>query len=169
MNNKTHLLTAIAALLLTFSATGCDIKFNNNNTHVDYVPSPVNLLLPHKMKAHGFSQIRKNREIVDLYITAIDAFNDGTKAFGDFRFELYELDTHAIGPDKKGKLVDRWEVVGLDNPELNATYWDSMTTSYKFVRQTPRKLKANKYILEGCFKSRFSSKIFFNAIIEVEK
>ena len=169
MNYKTHLKTSAIALLLLFASAGCDIKFNNNDTHVDNVPRPINLIIKKKMKAHGFTQIQKNRRDIDLYIKAIDAFQDGTKAFGDFRFELYELDTHAIGSDKKGKLVDRWECVGLDDPKLNATHWDRTTSSYHFKLQTPRKLKADKYILSGCFKSRFSSKIFFTAIIDVEK
>ncbi len=126
------------------------------------VPAPVNLLLPQSVHIHPFTRTRTfdaqgGIRGIEVLVAPQDAFGDPTKAFGDFRIELYEYTPQ--GPRNRGPLRARWEVSVLD-PEANRVHWDS-SLAYKFRLRWNQPLPVGKrYILAVTFDSPFTDRLF---------
>jgi hypothetical protein len=129
------------------------------------VPAPVNLTLPKTVNIHEFTTTRKFDESggipgIDARVEALDAFGDTTKAFGDFRFELYKFKPNA--PDPKGLRLGVWEEKLLE-PGANRTHWDESTRTYEFKLKCDQGCSlgvGDKYVLVVTFSSPFSDRLF---------
>lgn len=163
MKNTINYTLAFAMITAALLATGCEIKpINHGHYQTEYVPRPISLLLPKQVKFHGFTQISKDQKTIEAYLSALDSYNDNNKAFGSFRFELYQY--NAFAPGKKGKQLAQWEFVGLQDPKLNALHWDSISQSYKFsMKGGP--FTASKYVLHAVFSSKFSKRLTCDKIL----
>ena len=60
---------------------------------------------------------------------AFDRFDDSTKAFGVFRFELYAYRAHE--PDPRGRRIHVWRA-DLSDPQVNLAHWDTISRTYQF-------------------------------------
>jgi len=98
--------TWAAALVMIFSA-GCNGgKFGFGSSGDSRVatrpepadvklPAPLHLLLPRAISIHPFTGTRTFDKAgrvkgIDVRVEALDAYGDSTKAFGKFRFALYQ-------------------------------------------------------------------------------
>jgi len=126
------------------------------------VPAPIDLLLPKTIRIHPFTQTRVFDEAggikgVDVRIEAVDAYGDATKAFGDFRFEMYDFVTNSLDP--KGKRIATWNESLLE-PKRNLLHWDKITRTYEFKLQWDRPIPVGKrYVLVAVFSSPFTRRI----------
>ena len=80
------------------------------------VKPPLSLMLPHTVRIHPFTGVRTldgNVRGLEVRIEALDAFEDATKAFGSFHFELFHF--RPFSPEHKGELIESWEI-DLMNP-----------------------------------------------------
>jgi hypothetical protein len=136
------------------------------------VPAPINLTLPKTVKIHEFTTTRTFDELggipgIDARVEALDAFGDTTKAFGDFRFELFKFKPNA--PDPKGLRLGVWEEKLLD-PKVNRTHWDEINRAYQFKLKCDKDCGlgvGDKYVLVVTFSSPFSNRLFSNPKIFV--
>jgi hypothetical protein len=128
------------------------------------VPEPIHLLLPQRIRIHPFTEARTFDESggvrgVEVRIEALDAYGDATKAFGQFRFELYRFRPQS--PDPKGPRVVAWPAIDLVDPEANAIHWDSVTRTYEFRLQWGRSIPVDyKFVLVAVFDSPFTERMF---------
>jgi hypothetical protein len=128
---------------------------------VQPVPEPVNLLLPTSIRIHPFTG-RTFAEAggisgIDVRIEALDYFGDPTKAFGDFRFELYDFIANRLDP--KGNRVGVWDVPLLE-PSANMLHWDKITRLYVFKLQWPEPIPVGKrVVLVATFDSPFTTRL----------
>jgi hypothetical protein len=126
------------------------------------VPYPIILTLPKEIAIHPFTGIRVFDEAggikgVDVRIQAFDASGDSTKAFGDFRFELYAFRANSLDP--RGARLATWEVPVAD-PKTNALHWDSITRAYKFKLQWEQPIPVGQqYVLAAVFSSAFTERL----------
>jgi len=126
------------------------------------VPAPIDLLLARTIRIHPFTQTRVLDEAggirgVDVRIEADDAYGDATKAFGDFRFEMYHFVTNSLDP--KGERIATWNVSLLD-PKQNLVHWDKITRTYEFKLQWDQPIPVGKrYVLVAVFSSPFTRRI----------
>jgi hypothetical protein len=134
------------------------------------VPSPVNLLLPHAIRIHPFTGLRgldasgKVRGL-EVRMEALDAYQDSTKAFGTFHFELYHF--KPFSGDRKGERIETWEV-DLMNPRENIIHWDPITRAYIFKLQLYRAVPAGqRLVLTASFDSPFNKERLFAAEHEI--
>lgn len=129
------------------------------------VKPPLSLMLPHTIRIHPFTALRALEPGVrglEVRIEALDAYQDTTKAFGTFRFELYAFKPYSSNP--KGALIESWEV-DLMNPRENVIRWDPITRSYVF------KLGLNESVLAGrrlVLTAAFESPYSFNRLFAPE-
>ncbi len=148
------------AAVLVAPAAGCRPKGWQEPKLKGEIPPPINLLLPKTMDIHPFTQtgtFDKGGSGLHARIQARDAYGDPTKAFGDFRFELYEF--RPLHQNHKGARLGRWEVK-LSQPEQNMKHWDRLTRSYKFkLRWDQRLPTGRRVILVAVFTSRFTPRI----------
>ncbi len=127
------------------------------------VPHPVDLLLPKQIRIHAFTAVRTfpeygNAQGIEARIEAIDAYEDNTKAFGEFRFELYSYKPIAL--DHKGELLDKW-TVDLMDPQVNMEHWDSITRTYIFKLQLTKEVKPNQsLVLRVVYQSPYTKRLF---------
>lgn len=123
----------------------------------DAVPYPVSLLLPTAIDIHSFTGTKTfedGTQGIEVHIVARDAYGDATKAFGDFRFELFTFRPNS--PDPKGRLVDHWSN-SLLKPEDNASHWWKVSRTYIFKLQSRQPLKAGQqYVLVAYFSSPYT-------------
>jgi len=125
------------------------------------VPYPVNLLLPKTISIHPFTGTRSFDETggikgIDVRIEAKDAYGDANKAFGTFRFELYEF--RPQNPDPKGRLVMTWEE-DLTQPEKNLLHWNvHRTYEFKLLWRRPIPV-GQKFVLRAVFSSPFTERL----------
>ncbi|RPI63047.1 MAG: hypothetical protein EHM48_03100, partial [Planctomycetaceae bacterium] len=92
------------------------------------VPYPVSLLLPKDIRIHSFTSTKAFDDAgaqkgIEVYVEARDAYGDTTKAFGDFRFELYAYRPQS--PDPKGRLIATW-TEPLQDPKVDALHWGNV-------------------------------------------
>lgn len=124
------------------------------------VPEPINLLLPKTLEIHPFTQtstFQDGSSGIHARIQARDAYGDPTKAFGDFRFDLYEFRPQNQG--KRGARLEQWNNK-LSLPEINLTHWDRHTRSYEFRLSSNHKLKpGSRLIFVATFSSHFTPRI----------
>lgn len=125
------------------------------------VPEPVNLMLPKSISIHPFTGMRDfgpggGLQGIDVRIEAKDAFGDANKAFGKFRFELYEF--RAQNPDPRGKLIYVWEEDLLD-PEKNLQHWNiHRTYEFKLLWERPIEV-GRQFVLRAIFSSPFTRQL----------
>jgi len=104
------ILLVVSVVVLPGFLNGCDwVRWSGGRSsdvteHVD-IPAPINALLPQKIEVHPFTRIgllsqRGDIHGIDLCVRAVDSYGDATKAFGKFRFELYQF--KPASPDPKG-------------------------------------------------------------------
>ena len=133
----------------------------------EQVPMPINLLLPREVRIHPFTGTRTFDEAeeirgVEVRIEAIDAYGDATKAFGDFRFELYKFRQHSADP--RGDRLAVWEESLLE-PEKNLLHWDNITRTYEFKLRWARPIPAGRrFVLVATFTSPFTQRLFAQRI-----
>jgi len=128
------------------------------------VPEPVNLLLPERINIHPFTVTRTFDQAggirgVDVRIEAFNAFQEATKAFGDFRFEIYSHKANSIEP--KDKICGVWEVTpSLLDPKENLRYWNRSQQMYEFKLQWDQPIPVGrKFVLVAVFTSPFTPRM----------
>ena len=148
------------AAVVVAPTAGCKPKGWQESGLKGEIPPPINLLLPKAVEIHPFTQtgtFDEGESGVHVRIQARDAYGDPTKAFGDFRFELYEFRPHH--QNHKGARLGRWEVK-LSQPKQNMTHWDRHTRSYEFKLGWDQNLPTGqRVILVAVFTSRFTPRI----------
>jgi len=125
------------------------------------VPSPIDLMLPKSIRIHPFTG-RMFDEAggvsgIDVRIEAIDHYGDATKAFGNYRFEIYRFVPNSLDP--KGKRLATWDEALLD-PKKNLLHWDKMTRMYVFKLQWDRPIPVGqRVVLLVTFDSPFTPRL----------
>ncbi len=143
------------------SLSGPSFKAGATTEQVE-IPAPINLLLPKSMRIHPFTRTRIFDETggikgVEVRVEAIDYYGDTTKAFGEFRFELYQYKPQS--PDPKGKRIAVWEVPLLE-PKMNLMHWDNITRTYEFKLQWDQPIAVGqKFVLVSYFSSPYSKRL----------
>ena len=129
-------------------------------THVEKIPSPINLLLPKTLEIHPFTQTGTFNDSpggIHARIQARDAFGDPTKAFGIMRFELYDFRTQNQEP--KGARLGQWEI-SIATPDRNLTHWNRHFRSYEFkLGSNAPLMTGQRYILKATFISPFTPRL----------
>jgi len=126
------------------------------------VPAPVNLLLPKGIRIHPFTATRSFDEAgtkgINVRIEVLDHFGDSAKAFGNFRFELYEYISG--GAKTKGRRINVW-VVELMDPKKNLLHWDSITRAYEFKLELEKTIPpGRRLVVVAVFSSPFTERLF---------
>jgi hypothetical protein len=134
-----------------------------SGTEHEDVPAPLHLLLPHEIRIHPFTGTRTFDEAggvrgLDVRVEAKDAYDDLTKAFGRFFFELYEFRTDS--PDPKGERLATWEEDLLD-PRDNLRHWGGMVARrYHFRLQWDQPIPVGrKFVLTVAFTSPWTDRL----------
>jgi hypothetical protein len=121
------------------------------------VKPPLSYMLPHEIRIHPFTGLRtldKDFRGLEVRMEAMDAYQDTTKAFGTFRFELYAFKPYSSNP--KGALIESWEV-DLMNSRENVIRWDPITRSYVFRLGLNESVPAGRrLVLTAAFESPYS-------------
>lgn len=126
------------------------------------VPPPLHLLLPAAIDIHPFTGTRTfdaegGVKGIEVRVTPRDAYGDATKAFGTFRFELYEF--HANRADPKGERRAFWDVSVMD-PKVNRVHWD-VSLTYKFRLEWDQAIPVGRrFVLVAIFSSPFTKRLF---------
>lgn len=168
MKIRRPLLLHVATLLLTgLWLAGCEGLGGPNPLGTPQpqqpVPPPVNYMLPKTIRIHPFTGTRAFDEGggirgIDARVEALDYFGDATKAFGDFRFELY--DYRINNPDPKGARRMVWEEK-LNDPKANRVHWDDVSRSYQFKLEWSEGVPVGqKFVLVAIFSSPFTERRF---------
>ena len=130
------------------------------------VPYPVSLLLPKEIRIHSFTGTKvfeDGQKGIEVHVEARDSYGDPTKAFGDFRFELYVF--RAQNPDPKGRLIASWSEPLLD-PKVNALHWWNVSRTYVFKLQCDQPIAiGQQYVLLATFNSPYSDRKFAQRVI----
>ncbi len=151
----------IILVCAALAVTGCE-----NLSPGKPVPYPINLTLPHKIRVHSFTATKAfgpTQKGVEVHVEALDAYGDPTKAFGEFRFSLYEFKKQS--PDPKGKLINVWSQSVL-TPEKNAQHWSGVSHTYVFKLDCARELPGgHQFVVEAEFASPYTDRIFDSKVI----
>ena len=127
------------------------------------VPEPIDLLLPESINIHQFTGTRTFDEEggirgIDVRVEAFNAFREPTKAFGNFRFEIYTYKVN--NPNRRGKLWGIWHVASMLEAKKNLQYWNRTQQMYEFRLQWDRPIPVGrKFILVGIFTSPFTERL----------
>jgi hypothetical protein len=128
------------------------------------VPAPINLLLPRGISFQGFTggpralDAAGQAKGIEVHIAAKDSFGHATKAFGDFRFELYDFRPNATDP--KGQRLAVWEVSTSD-PRTNRDHWNEVHRTYEFRLGWDQTVPiSTKLVLVAVFSSPFTERLF---------
>ncbi len=127
------------------------------------IPSPVNLLLPQKIQIHPFTGTRtfdKEGGVkgIDVQVKALDAYEDSTKAFGQFRFELYAHDPSK--PSEKGEQLATW-TEDVIRPRKNLLHWNKINRTYEFKLRWDKPIPVGqRFVLDAVFTSPFTQRLF---------
>jgi len=66
---------------------------------------------------------------VEVTLRVVDVMNDPVKAWGTFRFELFER--RPASGDPRGERLQNWaKTIGIVDDQVN--YWDRVTQTYRF-------------------------------------
>jgi hypothetical protein len=124
------------------------------------VPPPIDLLLPKTLEIHSFTQtetFESRQGGIRARVKARDSYGDGTKAFGRFRFALYQCLPQK--QNKRGVKLADWEI-DVSQPEQNLVYWDRHTGAYEFKLGWDQRIQAGqRLILEAVFQSEFTPRL----------
>ena len=171
---STLLVVSVVCTLGFF--TGCDwVRWSSRGTSNTAdrikIPPPINALLPQRIEVHPFTRIgvlseRGDIHGIDLCIRAVDSYGDATKAFGKFRFELYQFKPGS--PDPKGALLAVWNE-NIETLKENRRYWDNISRTYRFKLAWDREtLPSEKFVIVVIFQSRYSDRLFAQRVISAE-
>lgn len=158
--------TAALACLLLAVPTGCNegLTFGTKGPQPappQAVPEPIDLLLPAAIRIHPFTG-RTFDEAggirgVDVHIEAMDGYGDATKAFGEFRFEMYRFVSNSTDP--KGSQIATWSESLLE-PKKNLLHWNKITRTYEFKLQWDRPIPVGqRFVLMAVFNSPFTERM----------
>ena len=154
-------MRARLTILLLAAAGGCVPNLGPQPGAVP-VPAPINLQLPARIALHPFTGTRVFSEAggitgVDVRIEARDHWDDATKAFGQFRFELYHF--RATSADPRGDRVAVWNVDVLD-PQANRRHWNNISKTYQFKLGWNEPIPIGQhFVLEAFFQSPFGPRL----------
>ncbi|MFP3938519.1 MAG: hypothetical protein ACLFVW_09280 [Phycisphaerae bacterium] len=153
----------LAAILLSPGCDGTPSPSEVQPADGEPVPYPVSLLLPKDIRIHPFTGTRTFDEAggvkgVEVRVEAIDHYGDSSKAFGDFRFELYTYRPN--NPDPKDRRIAVWKVP-LSDAEQNIVHWDNITRTYKFKLHWDQAIPVGRrFVLVTVFNSPFTERLF---------
>jgi hypothetical protein len=151
-----YMLPALMCSLLAAACAGGCADATPPPGGIEIKP-PLSLMLPHTIRVHPFTGLRTLEAGVrglDVRMEALDAYEDTTKAFGTFRFELYEFKPYSS--NRKGALIESWEV-DLMNSRENVIRWDPITRSYRFKLGLNESVPAGRrLVLAVSFESPYS-------------
>lgn len=157
-------VVAVVCVLGCLALGGCGGAGRGGSSGISQqVPVPVNLTLPKQVRIHPFTTIRSfdeggQTQGLDVQIESLDSFGDSTRAFGEFRFELYTYKPNSADP--KGKRVAVWTQPLLD-PAVNAQHWDRIKRMYEFRLQWDQPIpEGRRYVLLTVFSSPFGPRLF---------
>ncbi|MFA6133888.1 MAG: hypothetical protein WC869_07745 [Phycisphaerae bacterium] len=140
----------------------------SNTPSLTPVPSPINLMLPQSLRIHPFTALRDLEDAngvrgLDVRIEALDAYGDTTRAYGDFRFELYTF--RNVSTDPKDVKIAAWDVPMLE-AKANLSHWNNITRAYEFKLQWTQPAKpGQKFVLVATFSSPFNQRIFAEYVV----
>jgi hypothetical protein len=127
------------------------------------VPQPISLMLPKSIAIHPFTGMRVFDDAggvkgIDVRIEAKDSYGDSTRAFGDYRFELYTFRPNSLDP--KDAQIATWEVP-LTDPKVNRLHWDNITRTYKFRLQWNQPIPVGQhFVIVVVFSSPLTERMF---------
>ena len=128
------------------------------------VPSPINLLLPRSINFQGWTGGPRALDSsgpargIEAHVAAKDSFGHAAKAFGDFRFELYEF--RANSTDPRGDRLAVWDVSASD-PRVNRDHWNEVHRVYEFRLGLDQPLPiGTRLVLVAVFSSPFTERLF---------
>ena len=155
----------LAACLLASAGCISAVDFKGGNASParhsgQEVPYPVSLQLPKTLQFHPFTQTASFGDSgwgVLVRLQALDHYGDTTKAYGDFRFDLYTY--KAYQTDHKGEKLATWESA-LSEGDVNQKHWKRHFSAYEFTLgglapMTP----GQKYVLVVTFTSSFKHRL----------
>lgn len=157
---------ACGLLAGTLLLGGCDNGTGLRATSqpaVRKVEPPLSLLLPREIRIHPFTGTRTFDEAggirgVDVRIEAVDAYGDTTKAFGNFRFELFTY--RPTSENNRGQLLATWDVSLMD-AQANLLHWDKITRTYKFKLQWDQPIPVGqRFVLVAVLASPYTERLF---------
>jgi hypothetical protein len=129
------------------------------------VPAPIDLTLPRTIAFQGFTGGPRGLDSaggskgIEVHIATKDSFGHATKAFGEFRFELYDF--HANATDPKGDRLAVWEVSTYD-ARANRDHWNEVHRMYEFRLGWDQSVPVgNKLVLVAVFSSPFTAERLF--------
>lgn len=151
-----HRLGGLVVILMLIPCAGCQPKAETQS-----VPYPISLLLPKEIRVHAFTGTKEfdnKTKGIEVHIEAHDAYGDATKAFGEFRFELYAF--RPQNPDPKGKLLGTW-TEPLYDAKTNALHWWSVSRTYIFKLQYDQPMtQGQEFVLVAVFSSPYTPRLF---------
>lgn len=151
---------AVAAVAILMVGLGCGPTGPAGNATV---PTPIDTILPHSIQIHPYTGGPRALDEegtlgLEVQIAAQDAFGDNTKAFGDFRIELFDFRPGATDP--KGNRLAVWEVSVLE-PAANRRHWDKFRQMYEFRLQWDTSASlGRRLVLKVTFSSPFGDRLF---------
>ncbi len=173
--NIRSVLSVFALTLSSVLIGGCEMIFSKPGAQppaAEVVPEPINTLLPTQIRIHPFTGMRVlsekgNIKGIDVRIEAIDAFGDTNKAFGQFRFELYQFKPNS--PDPKGARLAVWNE-NVEDFESNRRHWSSIARTYQFKLAWNHPIPVGqKFVLVTVFQSRFTERLFAERMFVSER
>ena len=93
-------------------------------------------------------QANRPTNTIEVYLAAMDVFDDPIKATGTYHFELHAPSAAAGG--QPGERIALW-TVQVDSAAKVAEYWDRYVRAFKFPLQLaqPATLSAGRFILQA--------------------
>lgn len=166
MNMKITFIAVVLTFVVVLTG-GCDGQhrpgYPSDGPQRVEIPEPVNALLPRQILIHPFTGTSVFSEAgdikgIDVRIEARDAYGDNTKAFGQFRFELYHFKPNSLDP--KGALIAVWNE-NIDNLKKNRLHWKKVHKLYQFKLALSQAISSQtKFVLAAVFQSRFTDRLF---------
>jgi hypothetical protein len=157
MNHRALLL---AGVVLCGLPGGCD--WPGNPARTVPVPEPLTVMLPRTIAIQEYAGTRRFGQGggiagIDVRVQAKDQWGDVTKAFGRFRFEIYEYD--AAARDHKGRRVALWNK-DVQDPKENRLYWNKFVNTYDFPLVWTEAIGlGRKLILAAYFESDYGPRL----------
>ncbi|HHH75768.1 MAG TPA: hypothetical protein ENL03_01930 [Phycisphaerae bacterium] len=151
----------IPTVLFALVLPGCLITKGPAVNDGAAVPSPIDLTLPVSIEIHPFTEARTFDNAggikgIEMRIKALDADDDTTKAYGDFRVEMYTHNPQAS--NKLGMKVATWDIKLLDAKD-NRRHWHAISRTYKFLLEWDKPIPVGqRYVLQAVFSSPFTDR-----------
>ena len=157
--------TFTTLLLALFAAqlSGCDGIGPNHNASDAELRKAMEHVLPHSISIHPFTGTRTFDEKggirgIDVRIEVSDAYGDPTKAFGDFRFEMFAFVPDS--PNPRGQRIAMWEE-SLRQDDKNILHWDKITHTYQFKLRWDNPITVGKkFVMTATYSSPYTPRLF---------